>query len=144
MLPVQDSTNVAKVRLSILFKLSIVPLSSENAVERRYLFRADAHEWKVKPIFKPREMPPCRDCEQEWTFGVLEQALYAERGYQNDPSRCKDCRDNRKSKNRPAANDGNYKGVCDECQGVAIVPFKPRSDRPLYCRSCFLQQRRTG
>lgn len=92
-------------------------------------------------------MPPCRSCDQEWTFSVLEQAFYAERGHKHDPSRCKDCRDERQQNAGPARDDrggGSFTGTCDDCGGAAVVPFQPRSDRPLYCRSCFQQQRRAG
>ena len=44
----------------------------------------------------------CRDCGVEFTFTAGEQEFYAERGFQNEPSRCRDCRQNRKA-NRPAA-----------------------------------------
>jgi CxxC-x17-CxxC domain-containing protein len=30
-----------------------------------------------------------------------------------------------------------YKVVCAKCGGEAIVPFKPSSDRPVYCRNCY-------
>jgi CxxC-x17-CxxC domain-containing protein len=27
--------------------------------------------------------------------------------------------------------------VCNACGGQAMVPFAPRTDRPVYCSSCF-------
>ena len=39
----------------------------------------------------------CKDCGQEFTFTAGEQAFYAERGFENEPQRCKPCRDARKN-----------------------------------------------
>jgi CxxC-x17-CxxC domain-containing protein len=30
-----------------------------------------------------------------------------------------------------------YRVVCSACGRVTEVPFAPRSDRPVYCRSCY-------
>ena len=63
----------------------------------------------------------CADCGQEFIFSKNEQAFYAERGFTNEPKRCKNCRDKRKM-----SRDGNGGGrertmvsvTCDSC-GVA-------------------------
>ncbi len=34
----------------------------------------------------------CRDCNQEFTFTAGEQEFYKEKGFENDPVRCQDCR----------------------------------------------------
>jgi DNA-directed RNA polymerase subunit RPC12/RpoP len=34
----------------------------------------------------------CRDCGAEFTFTEGEQAFYKEKGFENDPVRCPDCR----------------------------------------------------
>jgi len=39
----------------------------------------------------------CRDCGAEFRFGIGEQALFAERGFEA-PTRCRDCRAARKTK----------------------------------------------
>lgn len=88
-------------------------------------------------------MTPCRSCEKEWTFTVLEQALFHEKGYEHDPSRCKPCRDQRKEERGPS-NDQRHVATCAECGEDAHVPFVPRPGRPVYCRSCYVLQRRTG
>ena len=36
----------------------------------------------------------CKECGQEFVFTAGEQEFYAERGFQNEPQRCKACRDN--------------------------------------------------
>ncbi len=42
----------------------------------------------------------CKDCGQEFVFTAGEQEFYAEKGFQNKPQRCKDCR----IKNKEARN----------------------------------------
>ena len=39
----------------------------------------------------------CKECGQEFVFSAGEQEFYAERGFQNEPQRCKPCRDARKN-----------------------------------------------
>ena len=34
----------------------------------------------------------CRDCGAEFVFTAGEQEFYAEKGFQNEPTRCKECR----------------------------------------------------
>lgn len=34
----------------------------------------------------------CKDCGQEFLFTVGEQEFYAEKGFTNEPVRCKECR----------------------------------------------------
>lgn len=38
----------------------------------------------------------CVDCGEEFTFTAGEQAFYKEKGLDNEPKRCKACRDKRK------------------------------------------------
>ena len=39
----------------------------------------------------------CKDCGNEFIFSAGEQAFYAEKGFQNEPTRCRDCRMARKA-----------------------------------------------
>ena len=39
----------------------------------------------------------CKDCGAEFIFSAGEQEFYAEKGFQNEPIRCKACRNARKS-----------------------------------------------
>ena len=39
----------------------------------------------------------CKDCGKEFIFTVGEQELYKEKGFENDPVRCHDCRRARKA-----------------------------------------------
>ena len=36
----------------------------------------------------------CKDCGKEFVFTAGEQEFYAEKGFTNEPQRCKECRDN--------------------------------------------------
>lgn len=53
----------------------------------------------------------CKDCGEEFTFTVGEQQFYKEKGLENNPVRCKACRDKKRANNnrndRPRFNDYN-------------------------------------
>lgn len=40
----------------------------------------------------------CNDCDNQFIFTEEEQAYYKEKGFENDPVRCPDCRKARKAK----------------------------------------------
>ncbi len=79
----------------------------------------------------------CKDCGQEFTFTANEQEFYAEKGFTNDPQRCKTCRDARKNNSRRGGTREMHDAVCAECGSACQVPFEPRTDRPVYCSDCF-------
>jgi len=81
----------------------------------------------------------CKECGNEFVFTAGEQEFYAERGFQNEPQRCKACRDARKNAARGPREF--YTAVCAACGGEAKVPFEPKSDRPVYCSECFAKMR---
>jgi CxxC-x17-CxxC domain-containing protein len=84
----------------------------------------------------------CKDCGQDFVFTVGEQEFYAEKGFENEPARCRECRDARKhERNGGSASREMYEAVCAECGVTTQVPFKPRNDRPIYCRECFTAKR---
>ncbi len=41
----------------------------------------------------------CKDCGKEFVFTVGEQEFYKEKGFDNEPVRCADCRRARKTQN---------------------------------------------
>jgi DNA replicative helicase MCM subunit Mcm2 (Cdc46/Mcm family) len=47
----------------------------------------------------------CKDCGNEFVFTEGEQQFYAEKGFTNEPTRCKECRTNKKA--RYNGNGGN-------------------------------------
>lgn len=42
----------------------------------------------------------CRDCGAEFVFTEGEQAFYVEKGFENEPTRCAECRKARKNARR--------------------------------------------
>ena len=108
----------------------------------------------------------CRDCGQSFSFTVGEQEFFASRGFTNEPSRCAECRGERKagrgsggyssggyssggySSGGYSSGSGGYgreremfSATCAECGNEARVPFQPRGDKPVYCSDCFSKQR---
>ena len=84
----------------------------------------------------------CRDCGKEFVFTAGEQEFYAEKGFQNEPARCPECRRARKSAARSNAGTRTmYDAVCANCGNPTQVPFEPRGDRPVYCSECFAAMR---
>jgi CxxC-x17-CxxC domain-containing protein len=93
----------------------------------------------------------CRDCGQSFLFTTGEQEFFASRGFTNEPTRCPDCRAERKrSQGGGGYSSGGgygrserqmYPAVCAQCGKDTQVPFEPRSDRPVYCSDCFATQR---
>ena len=105
----------------------------------------------------------CRDCGNPFTFTEGEQEFFAQKGFTNEPGRCTECRSARKSQRGGTSYDsdrgysgggGGYGGggysrapremfsaICSECGQTASVPFEPRTDKPVYCSSCFEQKR---
>ena len=81
----------------------------------------------------------CKECGKEFIFTAGEQEFYAEKGFQNEPQRCKECRDARKNASR--AQREMFKTTCAQCGKEALVPFQPNSDRPVYCSECYAAMR---
>lgn len=48
----------------------------------------------------------CKDCKAEFTFSEGEQEFYKEKGFDNEPQRCPDCRRAKKQ----SRSDGNSRG----------------------------------
>ena len=99
----------------------------------------------------------CRDCGQAFVFTSGEQDFHASKGFQNEPSRCPDCRAARKASRGDTGggySSGGYSSggygrqdremfsaTCSDCGNEARVPFQPRGDKPVYCSDCFSKQR---
>lgn len=77
----------------------------------------------------------CKECGKEFIFTAGEQEFYKEKGFENQPQRCKECRDARK--NAARVQRKFFTGVCASCGGEAKVPFEPREGQPVYCSECF-------
>ena len=94
----------------------------------------------------------CSDCSTDFTFSAQEQEQFATRGYTNEPKRCPQCREARKTERNGSNSYGNssygnrsYSSAprqmftikCSTCGKDAQVPFEPRGDRPVYCSDCY-------
>ncbi|MBP1743154.1 MAG: CDGSH-type zinc finger protein [Firmicutes bacterium] len=47
----------------------------------------------------------CKDCGKDFVFTEGEQAFYKEKGFENDPVRCPDCRRARKNEKNSRGRD---------------------------------------
>ncbi len=84
----------------------------------------------------------CNECGVEFIFTSGEQEFYAEKGFENEPSRCQPCRSNRKQqRNSYNTNRQMHPVTCAQCGVETEVPFKPTGDKPVYCRDCFQNRR---
>ena len=77
----------------------------------------------------------CKECGAEFVFSAGEQEFYASRGFQNEPQRCKACRDKKKEASK--APREMHTAICAKCGKEAKIPFQPTNDRPVYCSECF-------
>ena len=98
----------------------------------------------------------CRDCKQSFTFTDSDRVEFASQGLSHAPSRCPDCRAERKSRQdlaggtlpAPRFRDRREHVVatmttttCGACGGEAAVPFVPRRNQVAYCSPCFEKRR---
>lgn len=81
----------------------------------------------------------CKDCGADFVFTAGEQEFYAEKGFENEPQRCKACRDAKKNASRGQRTF--FETTCSVCGGIAKVPFEPKGDRPVLCSECFAKQK---
>ncbi len=94
----------------------------------------------------------CVDCGEDFLFTVGEQEFYKQHGLTNTPTRCKRCREARKSRpssDRRAATPSSspretFTAQCSDCGAETRVPFQPTAGRPIYCRDCFQRHRSSG
>jgi len=110
----------------------------------------------------------CVDCEGEFIHSADDQARYAERGFTNEPKRCRPCREKRKKMGGGGGGGGHrggggggrggfgggggmrsgprelFKATCSECGVETEVPFQPKEGRPVYCRDCYRSKKPGG
>jgi CxxC-x17-CxxC domain-containing protein len=87
----------------------------------------------------------CSDCGTTFTFSAEEQEFFQSKGYTNEPKRCPECRQARKSERYGSSSYGSrrqmFPAKCAECGKDTEVPFEPRGDRPVYCSDCYRKVR---
>ena len=104
----------------------------------------------------------CRDCGAAFVFTSGEQEFYQSRGLTNEPGRCPECRAARKSQRGGGGGGGYssgsygggggydrqprqmYSATCAQCGQEALLPFEPRTEKPVYCSDCFQSPRSSG
>jgi CxxC-x17-CxxC domain-containing protein len=90
----------------------------------------------------------CSECGAEFVFTAGEQMFFADKGFKNEPKRCKGC----KAKRAEGGGGGGHaspmrsetKTNCSQCGKETTVPFRPTQGRPVFCRECFQQRRAMG
>jgi CxxC-x17-CxxC domain-containing protein len=122
--------------------------SKEGSFARAVLLERDLHQSLARRKIWP---PPgrsesamesadrvltCVDCRIEFVFSVEEQSYFHDKGYLNDPRRCRRCRAKRKFLPRRAVRS-DTQTICAECGAETTVPFKPTQGKPVLCRLCF-------
>lgn len=81
----------------------------------------------------------CNECGQDFVFTAGEQEFYAEKGFQNEPKKCKECRAARKSAVKGQRE--MFDAVCAECGAPCKVPFNPTEGKAVYCSTCYAAKR---
>jgi CxxC-x17-CxxC domain-containing protein len=87
----------------------------------------------------------CSDCGKSFPFTTEEQEFFATKGFTNEPKRCPPCRSTRRAERfgNDSGSMGNsaprqmYPVTCGQCNTQTEVPFQPRGDKPVLCRSCY-------
>ena len=89
----------------------------------------------------------CVDCGTEFVFTAGEQVFFHDKQFKNEPKRCKNC----KAKRVVVGGGGSHstysrtetQTTCSQCGKETTVPFRPTQGRPVLCRECFQQGRRS-
>ncbi len=77
----------------------------------------------------------CKDCGKDFVWTAGQQAFYAEKGFENPPLRCENCR--RLKKQRFRSRRRLYEITCDNCGKKDMVPVPPGEGRKVLCWDCF-------
>ncbi|HXX59153.1 MAG TPA: zinc-ribbon domain containing protein [Dehalococcoidales bacterium] len=88
----------------------------------------------------------CVDCGNPFTFTAREQEFFASKGYSNEPKRCLNCRQSRRTTRSSADGAGQaprqmFTATCAQCGKECQVPFQPRQGKPVYCSECYSASR---
>ena len=83
----------------------------------------------------------CRECGETFVWTAGEQDFYQQKGLVHEPQRCGTCRAKAKQERAAARAASMHDIVCSNCGKPGQVPFVPRTDRPVYCSTCFEARR---
>jgi CxxC-x17-CxxC domain-containing protein len=84
----------------------------------------------------------CVDCGKDFIFTAGEQLFFHDKQFHNDPKRCKACKLKRGGGGSSVR--AETRTHCSVCGQETTVPFRPTQGRPVLCRSCFEQNRRSA
>jgi len=85
----------------------------------------------------------CVECGKPFIFTAGEQLFFAEKNFQHEPKRCKECKATRGARGEGGRREKvQTLAVCAGCGKETTVPFKPTQGRPVFCSSCFQQQKK--
>ncbi len=83
----------------------------------------------------------CKECSKEFVWSAGEQQFYADKGLQNPPGRCPECR---RAKKEQKANQPKTVITCKNCGKQDEVPFKPNNPDDVLCGECWKKERLSG
>ena len=78
----------------------------------------------------------CSECGAEFVFTAGEQMFFADKGFKNEPKRCKGCKAKRAEGAGPGGGGGatqmrsETKTTCSQCGKDTTVPFRPDARPP--------------
>jgi|SRR3989344_1061138 len=81
----------------------------------------------------------CKDCGKNFIFTARDQEFFAQKGFSNAPTRCRDCRQKKKVTAEAAANRVIYKINCKSCGKVGEMAVEPRKPNDVLCADCFYE-----
>ena len=99
----------------------------------------------------------CRGCGTRFVFTAGEQAFYLRKGFDNDPSRCPECRAGN-SRDRSVTSSSSHAGTghesrelqlfaacCSACgKDTQVTAQVALGDEPIYCPECLAARRGSG
>jgi CxxC-x17-CxxC domain-containing protein len=83
----------------------------------------------------------CVDCGLMFVFSAGEQQFFKEKGFTNVPKHCGQCK---QKKNSGLRRRIETRIICSECAAPTTVPFKPSQGKPVLCRTCFTERKRSA
>lgn len=81
----------------------------------------------------------CKDCGKNFIFTARDQDFFAQKGFTNAPTRCRDCRQKKKVTTDANANRVIYKITCKKCGKVGEMAVEPRKPNDVLCADCFYE-----
>ncbi len=77
----------------------------------------------------------CNECAENFIWTAKEQAFFKERGLHNKPTRCIDCRKQRRKQLKDEKKLMDIR--CVDCGTQSTSRFFEINNKPMYCPECF-------